>query len=126
MPEPTIAIMMSSNEGSWKNLIEYLEPAGFHIVWFSKKENCLEYCEEHSPQVIILEPPFIGALPTEMIQAIRQISKCPILILSTFRAETVVKMLNAGADDCQQKPFNKDVLIAKLNNLVRRYQYSQK
>lgn len=126
MSEPTFVLMMSSSEGSWKNLVEYLKPADFHVVWFSEKEDCLKYCKEHSPQVIILDPPFIGALMTEMIQAIRQISKCPIMILSTFRSETIVKMLNAGADDHEQKPVNKDVLIAKLNNLAKRYQYSQK
>ena len=118
--------MMSSNEGPWEIMVQYLEPAGFHVVWFSEKEDCLKYCEEHSPQVIILDPPFIGVRLIEMIQAIRQISQCPILVISLFRPNNLAQILHTGADDFLKRPFSEGALITILKNLAERYQYSQK
>ena len=40
-----------------------------------------------------------------------------LMVTSEARTEQVVRALNAGANEYLMKPFNKDVLVAKLNLL---------
>jgi two-component system cell cycle response regulator CtrA len=47
--------------------------------------------------------------------------KTPILVTSRSPdIEDIVRMLEAGADDCMVKPFHKDELVARINAIVRR------
>nr|SUY23846.1 two-component response regulator [Clostridioides difficile] len=52
---------------------------------------------------------------------IRKISKVPIIFISSRNSNMDVIMgVNLGADDYIQKPFSVDVLVAKVNALLRR------
>lgn len=56
---------------------------------------------------------------------IRQISKIPIIFLSSRDSNMdIVMAINNGGDDFIQKPFDPEVLIAKLQAVIRRtYEY---
>lgn len=58
---------------------------------------------------------------------IRRISKCPILFLSSASDNmNMVMAMNMGGDDFVAKPFDIDVLIAKIQALLRRtYDYKE-
>jgi DNA-binding response OmpR family regulator len=54
-------------------------------------------------------------------QQIRSISKVPILFLSSRNQNMdVIMAINMGGDDFVQKPFDLDVLVAKVSALLRR------
>lgn len=57
---------------------------------------------------------------------IRDISKLPVLFLSSRDTNMdIVMAVNTGADDYITKPFSMDVLVAKINALLRRtYSYT--
>ncbi|GAA0351706.1 response regulator transcription factor GraR/ApsR [Alkalibacterium iburiense] len=58
---------------------------------------------------------------------IRSVSKVPIIFLSSRdHPMDMVMAMNLGADDYVQKPFNMDVLLAKIQaNLRRTYTYEE-
>lgn len=58
---------------------------------------------------------------------IREVSKVPIIFLSSRdHPIDMVMAMNLGADDYVQKPFNMDVLLAKIQALLRRtYTYEE-
>lgn len=58
---------------------------------------------------------------------IRRISKCPILFLSSASDNmNMVMAMNMGGDDFVAKPFDIDVLFAKIQALLRRtYDYKE-
>ncbi len=57
----------------------------------------------------------------EVCKAIREFSNLPILILSALdNPGMVAAALDAGADDYLIKPVPSGVLIAHINNLLRR------
>jgi len=60
-------------------------------------------------------------------QKIRQTSNVPILFLSSRSTNMdIVMAVNMGADDYVTKPFSLDVLLAKVNALLRRtYSYTE-
>lgn len=56
---------------------------------------------------------------------IRQVSKVPIIFVSSRDTNMdIIMAMNTGADDYITKPFSMDILIAKINALLRRaYSY---
>lgn len=57
---------------------------------------------------------------------IREVSKVPIIFISSRNTNMdIIMAVNMGGDDYIQKPFSLDVLIAKINALLRRtYNYA--
>ncbi|TYC47123.1 response regulator transcription factor [Leuconostoc litchii] len=86
------------------------------------KLNCVnQEIENYSPHLIIMDinlPYYNGFYWT---QKIRQKSSVPIIFLSSRNEETdMIMAMNFGADDYITKPFNIDLLIVKINALLRR------
>ncbi|MFJ8260817.1 response regulator transcription factor [Rummeliibacillus sp. NPDC094406] len=79
------------------------------------------------PQLVIIDiqlPAFDGF---HWCREIRSITKVPILFLSSRdQPMDMVMAMQMGADDYIQKPFNMDVLIAKVQAILRRtYDYTE-
>lgn len=57
---------------------------------------------------------------------IREMSKVPIIFISSRNTNMdIIMAINMGGDDFIQKPFSLDVLMAKINGLLRRtYNYT--
>lgn len=79
------------------------------------------------PQLVIIDiqlPVFDGF---HWCREIRSVSKVPIIFLSSRdHPMDMVMAMNLGADDYIQKPFNMDVLLAKIQAILRRtYTYEE-
>ena len=82
---------------------------------------------EIQPHLVIMDiglPAFDGY---HWCAELRKISKCPILFLSSAADNmNMVMAMNMGGDDFVAKPFDTDVLIAKIQALLRRtYDYTE-
>lgn len=73
------------------------------------------------PELILLDLGLPDIDGQEVITAIREWSQVPIIILSVrAEDEEITKALNSGADDYVTKPFNPDVLLARINANLRK------
>lgn len=82
---------------------------------------------EEKPQLVIIDiqlPAFDGF---HWCREIRRISKVPIIFLSSRdHPMDMIMAMQMGADDFVQKPFHLDVLIAKVQAVIRRtYDYQE-
>lgn len=83
--------------------------------------------EREVPQLVLLDinlPVFDGYY---WCQKIREVSKVPIIFISSRNTNMdQIMAMNMGADDYITKPFEVDVLVAKINALLRRsYNYAE-
>jgi DNA-binding response OmpR family regulator len=62
----------------------------------------------------------------ELLKIIKELNPNSIVIFLTAIEEYKLIALNLGADDYVLKPFNLDEIIAKLNNWIKRINYSYK
>jgi len=77
-------------------------------------------CVSVKPELILLELSLSDMQGIDVIKALREWSTVPIIIISTFTDnEHVISSLNAGANDYVFKPFNADVLLARINSALR-------
>lgn len=95
---------------------------GFEVKDFNK---VMEIFAEYQPHLVLLDinlPAFDGFY---WCGKIREISKVPIIFISSRNSNMdIIMAVNMGGDDFVQKPFSLEVLLAKVNALLRRtYSY---
>ncbi|MGX7244165.1 two-component system response regulator SapR [Enterococcus quebecensis] len=121
-------IMIIEDETTIRDLIsEELQKWQFDTFGTTDFNNVLEDFQREEPQLILLDinlPVFDGYY---WCQKIREVSKIPIIFISSRNTNMdMIMAMNMGADDFVTKPFQVDVLIAKINALLRRsYNYSE-
>ena len=98
-----------------------LQPAASEVTTANSGPEGVNLAQTVSPDVIILDLMMPDMDGWEVCHAIREKSSIPILILSALdNPGMVARALDAGADDYLIKPVPSGVLIAHLQNLVRR------
>lgn len=101
-----------------------LEQSGYASEWVRTGERALERWSQASLVILDLMLPGIGGL--QVCRKIRQRDATIPLIMLTALAGTrdVVEGLEIGADDYITKPFDTDILLARIQALLRRRQAS--
>ena len=98
-----------------------LEQWGFEVVAVEDFMQVLTIFAKEEPHLVLMDiglPLFNGY---HWCQEIRKISKVPIMFLSSRdQAMDIVMAINMGGDDFVTKPFDNNVLLAKVQGLLRR------
>ena len=108
-----------------EKLKEELEKWGFEIVLVDDFEKVIDIFKCENPDLVVMDialPYYDGYFWTRKI---RDLSNVPIIFLSS-KEDTMNKIMamEMGADDFVSKPFDLDLLIAKIKALLRRtYDY---
>jgi DNA-binding response OmpR family regulator len=119
-------LMIVEDEVTIRNLLgETIEKWGHTIVKVETFDNILQLFISESPHLVLLDinlPTFDGYF---WCNKIREVSKVPIIFISSRTSPMdMIMAMNMGGDDFIQKPFDTDVLSAKINALLRRtYSY---
>lgn len=109
-----------------KVLSSSLNKWGFKVNLIENFDSILKEFIEKEPQLVIMDvnlPYYDGFY---WCKKIREVSKVPILFLSSRDSNMDLIMgINNGGDDYITKPFSIEVLITKINALLRRtYDYA--
>ncbi|OJG78192.1 DNA-binding response regulator [Enterococcus pallens] len=121
-------IMIVEDEAVIRQLIgEELTKWKFDVFASTDFNEVFADFEREVPQLVLLDinlPVFDGYY---WCQKIREVSKVPIIFISSRNTNMdQIMAMNMGADDYITKPFEVDVLVAKINALLRRsYNYAE-
>ena len=100
-----------------------LEAANFEVFAAPDGSEALAQIRHHRPHAAILDVqmPVIGGLAAlEVIKADSAIAAIPVMMLTGERnPEIVMQALGAGAADYMVKPFDPDMLVERLNRMIR-------
>ena len=97
-----------------------LDETEFKLLDCGSGKQAIQLCISLKPDLILLSLDLPDMHGIEVIEAIRQWSELPIIVLSAHTDnESVISSLNAGANDYVFKPFNRDVLNARINAALR-------
>lgn len=119
-------LIVEDDPSIFMGLQEKLEQWSFDVVGVDDFQEVMTVFDEQQPQVVILDiqlPVYDGF---HWCRQIRQVSNVPIIFLSSRdHPMDMIMAMQMGADDYIQKPFHMDVLLAKVQALLRRvYAYS--
>ena len=109
-----------------KSLTPVLRRAGYLTVLANCAEEAFAVFDRRRLDLILLDIGLPGIDGYECLRRIRKHSNIPVIFI-TGRQRSVDEVigLDLGADDYIIKPFETDVLIARLNAVLRRYQHGQ-
>lgn len=102
--------------------VTYLRDAGYETIEAADGQVAVELFEKHKPDLAIIDINLPGMSGLDVCKIIRKTSSVPILIVTARDSdEDEVAGLSMGADDYIKKPFNPNVLVARVEALLRRH-----
>ena len=104
-----------------KNIAAHFNRWNYETMQIIDFKNIMEEFLKFDPQLVLLDIglPFYNGF--YWCQEIRKISKVPILFLSSMNDNmNIVMAMNMGGDEFIEKPFDLNVLTAKVQALLRR------
>jgi DNA-binding response OmpR family regulator len=102
--------------------VTYLRDAGFETIEAADGLSGISLFEEHKPELVVVDINLPKTSGLDVCKAIRKSSAVPILIVTAKGSdEDEVTGLAVGADDYIKKPFNPNVLVARVQALLRRH-----
>ncbi|WP_192599072.1 response regulator transcription factor [Sporosarcina limicola] len=108
-------------------LKERLGQWSFHVTGPTDFHDVMGAFLNDKPQLVIMDIQLPAYDGFHWCREIRAVSKVPIIFLSSRdHPMDMVMAMNMGADDYVQKPFHTDVLLAKIQAILRRtYAYGE-
>jgi DNA-binding response OmpR family regulator len=108
-----------------EELRTFLTRYGYEVAAPKNFENIIEYTLREEPDLILLDinlPIFDGY---HVCREIRKSSDTPIIVVTSRDSEMDELMsMNLGADDFITKPYNTQILLARISSILRRIQGS--
>jgi DNA-binding response OmpR family regulator len=104
-----------------RSLVLNLEDAGYKASASATAEEALALAERDRPDLILLDIGLPGMDGLDALRRFRSRIGVPVIFLTARRRELdEVLGLELGADDYITKPFDKDVLLARIKTVLRR------
>ncbi|SDE63334.1 DNA-binding response regulator, OmpR family, contains REC and winged-helix (wHTH) domain [Paenibacillus sp. UNCCL117] len=99
----------------------YLDSRGYKVRTARDGGDGLRQFETEPPDLVLLDIGLPGMNGLELCRCIRRVSNVPIIFIScNTENEDIIRGLGLGADDYITKPFDPNVLIARVEANLRR------
>ena len=115
-------ILIVEDDDSIREIVQrVLEDEGYAIQIAENGVRGLEQFYLTLPDLIILDVKMPEMNGWEMLERLREISGCPVIMLTVFGStDDIIRGLELGADDYLVKPFGVQELIARVSAVLRR------
>lgn len=118
-------IIIEDTETIREELRTFLTKYGYEVSAPASFENIIDYILKQAPDLILLDinlPIFDGYY---ICRELRKSSDIPIIVVTSRDSEVDELMsMNLGADDFITKPYNTQILLARISSILRRVQGS--
>ena len=120
-------MIVEDDEVISSTLKRHLEKWNFEVYVVEDFEHVMEVFLDYQPTLVLLDIslPFYNGY--HWCQEMRKVSEIPIIFISSTNENmNIVMAMNMGADDFINKPFDLNVITAKIQAMIRRtYSFSK-
>ncbi|NRZ86249.1 DNA-binding response OmpR family regulator [Clostridium beijerinckii] len=114
-------IIIEDDEVIREELQSFLQRYGYEVRAPLDMDNIINYIESENAELILIDinlPMYDGYY---ICREIRKTSEVPIIIVTSRDSEVDELMsMNLGADDFITKPYNTEILLARITNILKR------
>ncbi|EDS77801.1 response regulator transcription factor [Clostridium massiliodielmoense] len=114
-------IIVEDDKNIREELKVFLSRYGYNIKAPESFENIVQYIKENSCDLILLDinlPLFDGYY---ICREVRKFSNVPIIVVTSRDSDMdEIMSMNLGADDFVTKPYNTEILLARIASILRR------
>ncbi len=123
---PKHILLVDDDELLRRSLTFSLQHAGYRVSTAATAEDALAISRYDTPDLVLLDIVLPGMDGLDALKEFRERQRLPVIFLTGRRREIdQVLGLELGADDYVTKPFDKDVLLARIKALLRRTEVEQ-
>lgn len=106
-----------------EELCSILQKAGYKPMEVTNFEGAVEQLAALSPDLVILDLNLPGVSGFQICQALKQKTSIPVLVLtSRDQIQDELHALELGADEYLTKPCRRDRLLARISNILKRFE----
>lgn len=112
-------------DDSWmrEELVDILQKAGYEVMAITDFHNIVAQIATSAPDLVLLDINLPNQSGFEICKSLKSIGIGPVLILtSRDKLQDELHGLHLGADDYLTKPCNRDRLLARIQNLLKRFE----
>ena len=114
-------LVVEDDPETQRHVRDALIDAGYAVVATGDPEALPGLVRTHAPQLLLLDLMLPGTDGIELMVNVPELEEVPVIFISAYgRDETVVRALDAGADDYIAKPFSPSELTARVRAVLRR------
>lgn len=114
-------LIVEDNKEIGTLLCDFLRKENYTVSVASTGEKAMELYERYGAKLVVLDIMLLGMDGFAVCTKIRESSNTHILIVSARTdKEDKLKGLNLGADDYIEKPYDIDILLAKIRGIFKR------
>jgi type IV pilus assembly protein PilB len=117
-------LVVDDEEDIRKILRMRLTRAGYEVLTAGDGQEGVNIAEKERPDLIVMDimmPELNGIEAVKILRSRLETAVIPVVMLTAKQdKQSELKGLDAGADDYITKPFDKDVLIARINMLLKK------
>lgn len=114
-------IVVEDDEGIREEIKSFLGKYGYDVIAPTEFNNIIEFIEKEQSDLILLDinlPVFDGYY---ICREVRKKSEVPIIIVTSRDSDMDELMsMNLGADDFVTKPYNTQILLARISSILKR------
>ncbi len=117
----SLILLVEDNEQILRGNERMLKWSGYNVRTAPTLRGAREQIAVAKPDAIVLDIMLPDGSGLDYMRELRQTSNIPILLLTGLKTpEDIVRGLSEGGDDYLTKPYDFDVLVARIEALLRR------
>ena len=106
-----------------QELCDMLEKAGYRALEITSFEDAVEQLTAVGPDLVLLDLNLPGISGFQICRDLKQKTSIPVLVLtSRDQMQDELQALRLGADEYLTKPCRKERLLARISNILKRYE----
>lgn len=125
LPHLNSVLVIEDNAYLQQLLLTSLANAEYNVITNSNGNAVPQLIEKHDIDLILLDLILPKKSGKEVVEEVRTVSDVPIIILSALAdPDCLVECLALGADEFIAKPFSFNILMARVEALLRRMEWN--
>jgi DNA-binding response OmpR family regulator len=117
----TDILVVEDNDELREILVDFLRNEGYVVSAAGDGDKALAIFERYGAKLLVLDICLPGADGIRILEKVRETSNTPVLMVSArVGKDDKLKAIISGADDYIEKPYDIDILIAKIKGIFKR------
>ena len=117
----TDILVIEDNEELREVLADFLRNEGYTVSCVGDGDKALALYEKYGARLLVLDIMLPGASGMRILNKVREKSNTPVLMVSAkLGKDDKLSAIVNGADDYIEKPYDIDILIAKIKGIFKR------
>lgn len=115
-------LVVELHQGQGRLAPEWLAREGYHVLISTTAKGAVSQVHENHASLVLLDMDIPGPAGWDCLRHIKEAYEMPVIVVAGgSRNANMVKTLDLGADDYIIKPFESQVLLARIRAVLRRY-----